>query len=560
MKFDTISSKVTLAGAMLFVLMAISTGTGLWVAYAYEKGVHNAVAAADVQRGVMMGDMMHDALRADSLNALIAADPVTRISTPDEVIADINEHITTFKQAIGEAKKAEENPEVLDALNKLDAPMNEYFTAASNIGAASKQSIEATRAQLPAFNQKFKGLEDAMGTTSELVEKYTEDGATSAERQSKMAEILMFVMLGAALAFVGGAIWLARKQISTPIGDITNALDRLANGDLNGDSPHSDKGGEIGQLAKAFAKFKENAIERKNLEAREALSQTEREARAKRIEELTNGFATMLADSLVTLSSTSQELQANASQLGSMAQQTEALTQEASMASNEASNGVNSIAAATTELTATVEQIAGQMEQSARIAGEASSLGNATDSSVRSLAQAVSEISAVVSLIDDVAAQTNLLALNATIEAARAGEAGKGFAVVASEVKTLAAQTASATQDITSRISSIKDASGHVEASVNGLIRMVEEMHQLSQQAATSVAEQSDATGQIAQDANMVSEGTGAATQRVNMLGESAKDASAASTSLSQAASEVAEHASRLRQSSDEFFAQLKAA
>ncbi len=560
MKFESINSKVMVTGAALFALIAVSCGVGLGVSFAYEKGVKETVNSTNILRDAMTGDMMHDGLRADALNAVLAADPLTRISTPQEVNADINEHIKTYSEAINDAKAQSRSPEITAALNALDKPINEYFAAARKIGEASNISVEATRAHLPAFNEKFEHLEEAMGALSDVVEKTAAEGEKKAHNEAVFSEIIMATLLALGIAFVGGIIFLARKQISKPIADITEALERLADGDLNGDSPHSDKGGEIGQLAKAFAKFKENAQERKRLEEREALSQSEREARARHIEELTNSFATMLADSLVTLSSTSQELQANASQLGSMAQQTESLTQEATNASEEASHGVSSIAAATTELTATVEQIAGQMDQSAKIASDAVSLGQNTDSSVRSLSQAVAEISAVVALIEEVAAQTNLLALNATIEAARAGEAGKGFAVVASEVKTLAAQTAGATQDITNRISSIKHASDHVESSVNGLIKMVEEMHQLSQQAAASVSEQSEATAQIAQDANMVSEGTGAANERVFMLGESAKEASSASVSLSQAASEVAEHTSRLRQTADEFFAKLKAA
>ncbi|KAF0100786.1 MAG: methyl-accepting chemotaxis protein [Hyphomonadaceae bacterium] len=231
--------------------------------------------------------------------------------------------------------------------------------------------------------------------------------------------------------------------------------------------------------------------------------------------------AAFLEEGLTTLSSTSQELQANACQMGAMASQTENLTQEATRASSNASEGVNSIASATTQLTANVEQIAQQMQRSAIIANEASQTSRDTGEAVKALATAVTEISEVVSLIDEVAAQTNLLALNATIEAARAGEAGRGFAVVASEVKGLAAQTATATQDIEHRIGRIKEASRHVAQSVSRVIEMVEEMQELANASSDAVHEQSGATALIAESASVASQGTSEANEHVVILSNS---------------------------------------
>jgi methyl-accepting chemotaxis protein len=560
MKFDTIGSKVFVAGLISFAVAASAAGAGLWVSYAYERNVSQMATTDGILRNAMRGDMVHDAMYGDAMSAVLASDPVTAIKSPSEVIADTKEHADTFAKSIADARAAATDPNVIQALDAVKVPLEKYLAAGRSIAALSATDPAATRAAVPAFVAQFKELEGVMEEMGAIIEKSADDAAKAGEAEAALAEKIMLaiMLLAGGLSFF--LVLLARRSIGVPVADLASAMEGLAEGNLKVDTPHATMGGEIGKLAKAMGLFRENALARVKLEEREALSVTEREARAKIIEATTNEFSQLLADSLQRLSGTSQELQSSACQLGAMAAQTQNRTGEAARASMDASDSVSSIAAATTELTQSVEQISHRMQQSAKLAGEAASLGRETDVSVKDLAAAVAEIGQVVSLIDDVASQTNLLALNATIEAARAGEAGKGFAVVASEVKSLAEQTGNATQDIASRITRIREASDHVVGAVRRVTEMVEEMQGLARDAADSVHEQTSATGQIAESAVVASRGTGLASASVEDLRQSAEEAAGASRQLTQAADDVATQTLHLRDRADAFFKSLKAA
>ncbi len=560
MKFDTIGAKVTFAGALSFAFAATASATGLWVSTRYYQGVGQSVEATQVLRNHMQADMMHDALRGDALAALLASDPDLAVYTPAQVKADTEEHIATFEKAIADSKATAKDPRVKQALDDLALPLANYIDGAKAIVASSTTDPAATRAAMPAFLEKFSALEKSMEAASEVIEASAQDAVAQSESEALLTEYLMASILIFAFVFAAGINLFLRRTVAKPVADLAEAMNGLAEGNLTVEAPHAGAGGEISSLSAAMGRFRANALERTRLEELAALSAGEREARAAKIAALTEEFSAMMSESLSTLASASHELEASACQLGAMASQTRSLTHVATSAAQEASHSVSSIAAATTELTASVEQIAGRMAQSASLAENAVQLGRETDVSVKGLAEAVAEIGEVVALIEGVAAQTNLLALNATIEAARAGEAGKGFAVVAGEVKSLAAQTGNATQDIVNRISRIQQASDHVASSVLHVITMIEEMQNLSRAAADSVQEQSGATEQIAHSASLASNGTDAAHASVGELDAAATDAAGASEAVTKAAEDVARQAAHLRQSADLFFSNIKAA
>jgi methyl-accepting chemotaxis protein len=186
----------------------------------------------------------------------------------------------------------------------------------------------------------------------------------------------------------------------------------------------------------------------------------------------------------------------------------------------------------------------------------------ATDTGVTvdTLAQAAQRIGDVIKLIQDIAAQTNLLALNATIEAARAGEAGKGFAVVASEVKTLANQTAKATEDITAQIDAIQNATGRTVTAIQDIGKTINQVSEISSVIAAAVEEQSAATQEIASNVQQAARGTQDISGNIGGVTEAAEHTAVASSQVLDSAAELSRQAETLRGQVDHFLASLRAA
>jgi len=202
--------------------------------------------------------------------------------------------------------------------------------------------------------------------------------------------------------------------------------------------------------------------------------------------------------------------------------------QGAVQSSNEASINVEVAASAAEEMSSSITEISRQLAQTNTLVEIAVGEAGSTNEQIGGLANAAQKIGDVVKLIQDVAGQTNLLALNATIEAARAGEAGRGFAVVASEVKSLAVQTAKATEEIAGQIAGVQTSTG---AAVNAIARIVERMKEISHftaAAAASVQQQDAATSEISQNVASAAAGT---KEIVAVLGDVAGAASETRTS-----------------------------
>ncbi|MFM8615471.1 MAG: methyl-accepting chemotaxis protein, partial [Alphaproteobacteria bacterium] len=235
---------------------------------------------------------------------------------------------------------------------------------------------------------------------------------------------------------------IAAQRIARPLTDMAGAMGRLAEGDTALTIPGRGRSDEVGSMAEALEKFREQAEANAAFEAAAAIERAARDRRQAMVESLTQEFGGSVASIMDRLRDSAGGMRDASISMASASEQTRNRVADTAEGAQQNSSNLSAVAAATEEMTASVTEISRQVAEAARAAQDAVERAHATGATVRGLAESADQIGDVVRLITDIAGQTNLLALNATIEAARAGDAGKGFAVVASEVKTLASQTA----------------------------------------------------------------------------------------------------------------------
>lgn len=277
-----------------------------------------------------------------------------------------------------------------------------------------------------------------------------------------------------------------------------------------------------------------------------------------KLDELATEFEASVKAIADSLSSSATEMEASAESMAATAEQTNQQSAAAASASEQASTNVQTVASAAEELSKSVEEIGGQVQTSTQIATRAVEQAELSNSSIKGLAEAGEQIGEVVKLISDIAEQTNLLALNATIEAARAGDAGKGFAVVAAEVKSLANQTAGATNNIAEQISAMqREISGSVEA-IQEVSAIIGQINAVATTVAAAVDEQGAATQEIARNVNEAAIGTREVSANISNLKESVGQTGETSAQVLKAAAELSRQGEMLREKVDTFLGAVR--
>ncbi len=302
---------------------------------------------------------------------------------------------------------------------------------------------------------------------------------------------------------------LLSRGITRPLTAITGTMHRLSDGDTEVAIPGSERRDELGTMAGALDIFRQNIVESRRLREEQEAAKAQAEADKKAaLRAMADRFEAEIKGAVGNVTRSAAEVQASTGEIGTSVTDASRRTTAAAAASEEASAAVQTVASAAEELAASISEISRQVQHSTDIAGAAVAKAEATTAKVNDLAQAGQKIGEVLKLISAIAKQTNLLALNATIEAARAGDAGKGFAVVASEVKSLATQTATATQEIAGQVSAIQLATKDCVVAIGEISSTIGEISSTATTIAAAVEQQGAATNEIARNVQQAASGT----------------------------------------------------
>jgi methyl-accepting chemotaxis protein len=550
-----------LAGPVIGWVTALAiTVVGLVASFHLQSSFNQVVDFKTALRNHTLLDGRMDGLRQDVLRALRIANDGGSADAKKDLAGDMDEGFGDIKDSLSTNLAMNLPPEIHADYVKIQGLMDKVLAATTAEVQLALDDPKAADAQYDDYESAFGDLESATDETRTVLQATEKGIEDDGHATFEHVPLIMGAVGVIGLLALTIAAFLSSSAALRLLGKTADSMTRLTEDVGAVEVPHLDRKDHIGLMAQAMQVFKQNGIERQRLEAQQAIERDGREKRARVIDDLTTAFERQVTSVVQTVSNSAGGMQDTATSMTDTARLTATQASAVATASEQASANVQTVAAAAEELSASIGEIGRRVTESSRIAADAVTQAGKSSELVKALADAAQKIGAVVSLINEIASQTNLLALNATIEAARAGEAGKGFAVVASEVKSLANQTAKATEEIGAQVAGIQQATSETVKSIDGISGIIGRINQITAAVAAAVEEQGAATQEIARNVQQASAGTQEVSANIGSVTEAAEQTGKAAAQLLQASGDLTQQADVMRSEVEKYIAGVKSA
>jgi methyl-accepting chemotaxis protein len=404
-------------------------------------------------------------------------------------------------------------------------------------------------------------LDEAVGALVGEVEASVKQSAKElVDDLDRNRTLLLILALASVLAAVVIGVFYVQRRLVLRLTSIADAMRRLSAGDIDYKAIKADDHDEVGEMARSLEVFRAGEIERRGLAEREGAEQVIKSQRAAAIERMISEFRANVTAVIAAVTENVARMETTARTLSSIAGGADQEARAASASSEATSSNVRTVAGATDELGKSIREISEQAVQAKGIVERASAMALSASQQIGQLSDSTKRIGNVVKLIRDIAEQTNLLALNATIEAARAGEAGRGFTVVASEVKTLATETATATEEISAQIGAIQASTTEVVGAIRSISDVMGDVSQFAVGIAAAVEEQSAATQEITRNVREATRGAQELAGGMTNVTDAIRETNFSATAVLDASKALTGQASELEGAVEAFLKNVAAA